>query len=724
MKQPNYRQRILVTITAITFAVAGGLYIRERTDLVLAETEASLPTDFLADIPKTTTITDRDGEVLYYLYKDQNRLVVPSEAISDNLKKAIVAAEDERFYLHKGFDVLSVARALRANIQSQSIVSGGSTLTMQLVKNATGDTRQSWQRKAKEAYLATMVEQRYSKEQILALYLNMVSFGNDIYGAETASHFYFNKPASQLSLSEAATLAALPTSPNFYVNDPEALEKRRNYVLRRMVETGKIDQAQADAAIQEKSAVKPPIIPFKAQHFVTTVIEELERHYGDGLYAKGLTVKTALDIDTQMAAEQTVKDHHKTLRNVAAQNVGLVVIEPKTGQVLAMVGSADFTNKDNRGEVNFTTAPLSYGSAAKPLIMAMLLEKEHWSPGAIMWDVKTQFKIVGEAKPYEPKNYDSKFFGPMKLRDALATSRNIPAIKAVQMIGLQDVLNRFADLGITSLGTDPSQYGPSIAVGGGGIPLIELTGAYTALANEGRVNTPILILQESDYTGKLVREVKPTNKPVLRSEVAYEIADILHDNKARERVFGSRSPLVVPGHRVAVKTGTAEDYRSALTVGFTPDVVVGVIVANNNNEPLYQGGSGAMAAAPIWHDMMKKYLEGKSDNWFTKPETVTETEFQTVLGKVKDLTAPWQSPTDRFNKRVAEMDDPLWNRAVAATSTRKEESKPNTAVATNQNQTATQPTTQTTETIRSSTPTRESENRENRGRGNNEERRE
>lgn len=702
MKNTTQLAKKLFISTLIVSLGVGSLVATTRAESFTTAARATLPSDLYGKVTKTTTITDRNGEVLYYLYKDTNRLLAPSDQIAQTIKDAMIAAEDERFYHHNGVDLISVMRAAKANYLEKTIVSGGSTLTMQLVKNLTGDDRPSLDRKINEAYLATVLEGKYTKDEILTAYLNMVPLGNNLAGVETASRFYFNKPASQLTLPEAATIAALPTAPEHYATAPAELKKRRDYVLRRMRETGKIDEPTYQAALVTDTPISTPNIPLKAPHFVMTVVNQLKREYGDDLYRKGFTVVTSLDIPTQIKAEGAVKDNVGNLRTVGAQNVGLVSLDPKTGHVLAMVGSSDYDNKANRGEVNFTTANLSYGSTLKPILYAFLMEKEHWSPGAIMWDVRTSWAMPGEPKPYTPQNYDRQFFGPLTLRQALANSRNITAIKALDMVGLKTVLERLQNMGVTSLGTDTSKYGPSLAVGGGGIPLLELTGAYTAFANEGRVNKPLLIKELKDYTGKTVKEYQPSNKQILKPEVAYEIAEILQDNEARKRVFGTNSQLVVKGKTVAAKTGTAEDYRSALTIGFTPDIVTGVIVANNNNEPLIAGGSGAMAAAPFWNAFMTNYLADKPNNWFARPESVKETEFATVIGKIKDLTAPWQSPTDRFNRRVAETDNPAWNIGVRSFGSRRN----NTAVATNEN-------TQSTESRDSD----DSERNQNRGRG-------
>ncbi len=644
-----------------------------RADHALASAAAAIPQDLLKNVPKTTVITDRHGEILYYLYKDVNRLVVPGSAIPSQAKDAFIAAEDERFYSHNGFDATSIARAIKENYQNKNIVSGGSTLTMQLVKNLTGDDRPTVERKLKEVYQAFILEERYSKEDILTAYLNVVPLGNTIAGVETASQFYYHKPAKELSVAESATLAALPTAPSFYYEHPDALVRRRNYVLRRMVETGKISQQQADQAMTESTALAEPITPLRSPHFVMATIDQLTKEYGASIYQKGLTVTTTLDIPTQMKAEQTIKENLSVLQTVAAQNVASVAIDPKTGQVLAMVGSKDYYDQKNDGEVNLALAPYSPGSTGKPLIYSFLLEKEHWSPGAIMWDVKTQFPIQGE-KPYIPRNYDDKFMGPITLRQAIGNSRNIPAIKALQMVGLETALKRLPEFGITSLSSDPSQYGPSLAVGGCGIPLVEMTAAYSAFANEGKVNPAQLILKATDYSGRVIKEAQPTNRPVIKPEVAYEIADILQDNEARKKVFGPRSPLVIDGHHVGVKTGTAENYTSALTIGFTPDIVFGVIVANNDNSPLRAGGSGAMAAAPFFNGFMKSYLANKPDSWLDRPTGIKQTEFPTVIGKINDLVADWQSPTDRFNRRVAEIDNPLWNQAISRVAEKPAES--------------------------------------------------
>lgn len=666
---------MLLILSAIV--IGTGLFYQNRVAPVIADTEKEVASDFIQKVPKTTIITDRNGEVLYYLYKDENRIIVPSDKLPDSLKKAVVAAEDERFYLHNGFDLLSFFRALSANLQQKQIVSGGSTLTMQLVKNITGDSRRSWLRKAKEAYLATTLEQRYSKEQLLTLYLNLVPLGGTIGGAESASQLYFRKPATQMTLAESATLAALITSPNHYSTNPEDLETRRNYVLGRMVSTGKISQQEANTAISEKTVLLSTEIPFKAQHFVSEVVSELKKEYGDDIYTKGFNVTTTLDIASQMKAEQSIKDNLGVLRNNNADTVGMIVAEPKTGDILAMVGSADYFNNKNEGQVNIATAPLSYGSTLKPFIYALLMEKDHWSPGAIMWDVKTDFPIQGQRKPYTPYDYDRQFFGPMTIRQALANSRNVTAVKALQMVGLDNTLKRLEEFGVTSLGTNVSEYGPSLALGGGGIPLTQMTTIYTALANEGKSNPTHTIKKITDYNDKTISEYSPPNKQVLKPEVAYEVSEILQDNEARKRVFGPNSPLVIHGKTVAAKTGTAEDYRSALTIGYTPDVITAVIVANNNNAPLRAGAGGAMAAAPFFNAFMTRYLSDKPNNWYSRPSTITQTAFPTVIGKINDLTAPWQSPTDRFNKRIAEIDDPLWSRAIASSSTEKKKTEEN-----------------------------------------------
>lgn len=674
------RRLVLGTASVSTVIIIAmtALAAFNATNQFTAAARADLPTGLLDNVSKTVTITDRQGQVLYYLYNDTNRLITEGDKISEEFKDALIAAEDERFFYHNGVDIQSIIRALRANYQEQTIVSGGSTLTMQLVKNMTGDNRQNWHRKVKEAYLATVIESRYSKKEILTAYANLVPLGNNLGGVETASQFYFNKSASELNLPEAATLAALPTSPEYYASNPEELKQRRNYVLRRMLQTGKINKAELAAATATDTPIKKPVLPLLAPHFSTMVAKELKERYGDKLNTGGFKVTTTLDWPAHQLAEAAVADNSGVLANVGAKNVGLVSLDPKTGQILAMVGSADWRNKANKGEVNFTTANLSYGSTLKPLIFALLLEKNGWSPGAIMWDVKTNFRI-GEPKPYTPQNYDKKFFGPMTVRQALANSRNIPAIKALHIVGLGDVLKRLEEMGINSLGTDTSKYGLSLAVGGGGIPLLEMTGAYTALANEGRFNPPEPFLTITDYKGKTHYEAKPVNQQVLKPEVAYEIAEILADNEARKRVFGPNSQLVIADKKVAAKTGTAEDYRSALTIGFTPEIITGVIVANNNNEPMRNNAGGAMAAAPFWQTFMNRYLADRPNTWFVRPNSVEEVRFATVIGEINDLIAPWQSPSDRFNRKLAEINDPLWQAAINSWNTKPKTEENKTA---------------------------------------------
>lgn len=660
-----------------------GLVLAKDAAVFAGQARSLLPTDeLLAGVPKTVSITDRHGEVLYYLFDQQNRLVVDSQSIAKPMKEAIIAAEDERFYGHQGVDIPAIGRAIKENWRQQSVVSGGSTITMQLVKNLTGRNERDWQRKIREAYQATVIEQRYTKDEILTAYLNVVPLGHNLAGVETASRFYFDKPAALLTLAEAATLAALPTAPEFYAANPDALERRRNYVLRRMTESHKIKPAELEAAMNAKTPIRPPLIPLKAPHFTMAVVEQLKNQYGTALMTSGWTVKTTLDLPTQILAEKTINEHKSNLQRVRASNVALVASDPQTGDVLAMVGSADFNDKDNKGEVNFALAPLSYGSTLKPLIYTFLMEKGPWSPGAIMWDVKTKFSLGGR-ESYTPQNYDRSYFGPMTIRQALANSRNVTAIKALLMVSLPDTLKRLEQLGISSLGTDASRYGPSLAVGGGGIPLLEMVGAYGALANEGQYR-PIRLVKEINGEAMTPADIMANKaETLIKPAVAYEIADILQDNNARSRVFGRQSQLVISQRRVAAKTGTAEDYRSALTIGYTPQVVVGVIVANNNNEPLAAGAGGAMAAAPFFNRFISEYLADKPAVWYERPSEIKDVQFKTVIGPVGDLATDWQSPSDRFARPVAEIDNPLWQAAVTASRTvakdeaKADEKKPN-----------------------------------------------
>ncbi|HEY1074683.1 MAG TPA: PBP1A family penicillin-binding protein, partial [Patescibacteria group bacterium] len=602
---------------------------------------------------EATRIYDRNGTLLYELYGNEKRVVVSGDDISPYLRFATVAIEDQRFYDHYGIDPRGILRAAVRNAQHDNRTEGGSTITQQLAKNVYLSPRRTFDRKIREAMLAIKLEQHYTKDQILTLYLNQVGYGSNAYGAEAASQMYFGKPAKDLTLAEAATLAALPKSPGTlspYSSTTDRLIARRNTVIKKMVEMHYLPPQEAVLATQQKLAVKPREEKITAPHFVMYVKEKLIEKYGEEMVLNGgLQVTTTLDLSKQQLAEKIANESTAHLSRAGATNMGLVAVEPKTGEILAMLGSKDYFDVAHDGNVNVTISSRPPGSSFKPVVYAGLMEKNGWGPGSTLFDVETDF---GDASfPYVPNNYDEKYHGPVSIREALANSYNVPAVKAMSLIGKEDTISLAQRLGITTL-TDPNRYGLSLVLGGGDIRLLELAGAYTSFANEGAYSQPVAIRKvvQGDH---VLFEHYSEPKPVFRPEVAYEVSSILSDPVARSRVFGTRTPLNIAGHTVAVKTGTTQEYRDAWTVGYTPSLVVGVWVGNNDYHPMKSGSAGAMAAAPLWNTFVSQALAGTPNEDFVAPSGIQIATIDAITGKLptditretrQDLFASWQLP--------------------------------------------------------------------------------
>ncbi len=602
---------------------------------------------------EATRIYDRNGKLLYEVYGTEKRVVVPSDAIAPVMKQAVVAVEDRRFYEHKGVDPKGLLRAIVHNVKAQGYVEGGSTITQQLAKNTFLSSDRTIDRKAKELLLALKLERHYTKDQIITLYLNEVGFGGNAYGVEAASEMYFNKSAKDLSVAEAATLAALIKSPSTlspYSGHTDKLIARRNMIIMAMARNELLPPQVARTAQSTELAVKPREEKILAPHFVMYVRQILVDRYGEEALEKGgYEVTTTLDLDKQKMAEDVIQQSDPVLAKANAQNAALVGLDPKTGEILAMVGSRNYFDTHNDGNVNVTTRPRPPGSAFKPIVYGAGFEKG-WAPGSTLFDLETN--LGDEKHPYEPKNYDNKVRGPQSIRSALALSLNITAVKMLSLVGTDTALATAKQLGITSL-SDPSRYGLSLVLGGGDVPLLELSGAYGAFANEGVENVPTGISKIKQH-GQTVYEYKPEPKPVFRSQTAYQISSILSDNQARTPMFGPHSPLVVDGHTVAVKTGTTQDYRDAWTVGYTPSYVVGVWVGNNDFSPMRTGSAGAMAAAPIWHAYFERLLANQPDEPFRQPSDLQMVTVDALTGKPptpatretrQDMFAPWQLST-------------------------------------------------------------------------------
>ncbi len=613
---------------------------------------------------ESTILYDRNDKQIYDISGEERRILIKSEEIPQVIKEATVSIEDHNFYHHHGLDFLGIIRGVILKPLTGRGVQGGSTITQQYVKNAILSPKRSITRKIKEAILSLEVEAVYSKEDLLTLYLNEIPYGSNIYGVEAASQAYFGKSAKDgLTLAQAATLAAIPQSPTRYSpygSHVDQLMARKNKVLDAMVKYGDISQEDADKAKKEAPleskdfAIKRDNFP--APHFVMYVREQLVQKYGEDLVQRGgLRVTTTIDLDLQQKADDAIRDQANTLSKVNASNASLVALDPKTGQILSMVGSLDYFDQAHEGNFNVANAKRQPGSAIKPVVYSTLF-KDKWSPSSMLWDVKTSFN------GYSPNNFDNKSHGPVSIRTALGNSFNIPAVKALSLVGVDKFLDTAKDVGITTL-EGRQDGGLSLALGAGEVKLVDITSAYGTFANNGDHAPLTAIIKIQDSHGKTLDEWKASSKQVLAPEISYEINSILSDSNAKkptfERLLGV---LTVSGKTVAVKTGTTNNYKDAWTIGYTPSLVAGVWAGNNNGDEMDHGG-GSTAAAPIWHAFMVKALQGKDNEQFFRPASVSDHTVDFLSGKnptpasgqlVQDIFAPWQVPTknDDVHERV------------------------------------------------------------------------
>ncbi len=580
---------------------------------------------------ESTKIYDRTGSVvLYDVHGNVRRTAVPLDKISPLIQKATIAIEDAQFYEHHGFRPTAFLRAAWANLTSASYSQGGSTITQQVVKNTLLTTNKTIWRKVEEIILALRLEQIYSKDQILETYLNEVNYGGTVYGIQEASQYFFGVDANNVDIAEAAYLAALPQAPTHlspYGNHRDELDSRQKLVLQKMLDNGFIDQTQYNQASKEKVSFRDEqTAGIKAPHFVFYVRDYLEQKYGpEVVEGGGLRVITTLDWDLQQKAEDIVKRNAlKNQKNFNASNAGLVAIDPKTGQILTMVGSRDYFDPAIDGKYNIATALRQPGSSFKPFVYATALA-EGYTPETVVFDLKTQFSTVckpddvaNDTPPcYSPENYDGKFKGPMTFRNALAQSENIPAIKVLYLAGIGDSIRTAKALGISTLGS-PDHYGLTLVLGGGEVTLLEMTGAYSVFANDGMRNPPTGILRVEDKNGNILENYEDQSKQVIDPQVAREINDMLSDNVARIPEFGADSPLYFPGYNVADKTGTTNDFRDTWIIGYTPGIAVGTWAGNNDNTPMVKK-IAAFIVAPMWHEFMVYALQKYSSDDFVPP---------------------------------------------------------------------------------------------------------
>lgn len=622
-------------------------------------------------VVESTKIYDRSGQILLYdIHGDIRRTVVPFAEIPRHIKNATVAIEDSNFYNHRGVDFPGIARAFLINIFSGRVRQGGSTITQQLIKNALLTPERTFERKLKELVLSLKVEKMFSKEEILNFYLNEVPYGASAYGVAAAAEAFFGKKIQDTTLAESAYLASLPKAPTFYSpygSHRDQLEDRKNLVLKRMYEISFITEEEMKGALKEEvKFIARGNETLKAPHFVFYVREHLASRYGEEIVDRGgLKVVTTLDWNLQQKAEELTKkfvEEEEEKFNVF--NAGLTAVDPQTGQILVMVGSKSWFDEPKpegcapgvnckfEPQVNVTAyaSGRQPGSAFKPFVYATAFKKGY-TPETAVFDLPTEFNpdcdpdvvkqekeekekeqetptlqseprpgVVGENPCYHPKNYDEIFRGPVHLRDALAQSINLPAVKTLYLAGLADSLKTARDLGISTL-NDPNRYGLTLVLGGGEVKLLEMVGAYSVFANDGIKNPLTPILKIEDSRGNVLEEFKPKPEKVLEPQIARLINDILSDNDARAPAFGASSPFYFPDRDVAAKTGTTNDSRDAWVVGYTSNFALGVWFGNNDNSEMVKSIAGFIAA-PLWSAFFKEVLSVVEKKDFVAPDPI------------------------------------------------------------------------------------------------------
>jgi 1A family penicillin-binding protein len=575
----------------------------------------------------TTRILDRNGELLYRIYEDENRTLITLSSLQPHTVQATIAIEDQDFYNHKGFSAKGIVRAFIANVEGKP-VQGGSTITQQLVKNRLLSPERTLRRKIREVLLAIVVDGTYTKDQILEMYFNQVAYGGATYGIEEAAQTYFGKPATQLSLAESAMLAGLPAAPSVYNPfgpNPEYAYARQHEVLRRMVVEQFITQEEADAAKAEILQFRNNVIDIKAPHFVMYVKQLLAEQYGEELLNQGgLEVTTTLDLEMQNATQEIVTKEVENLAKLRVSNGAALVTKPQTGEVLSMIGSKDYFDFEHDGQVNVTLRPRQPGSSIKPLTYAVALERGK-TPYTLIDDSPITYNMAG-SPPYSPKNYDGKFHGRVTLRQSLGSSYNIPAVKMLAEVGINTVIDKAEAMGVSTW-KDRNRFGLSLTLGGGEVLMTELAQIYGTFANNGYTEPLNPILEVKNSKGEVLYRntcaldgVGCIKKRNLDPRVAYQITDILKDNNARIPAFGPRSVLHIPGQEVAVKTGTTNNLRDNWTVGYTSDILVAVWVGNNDNTPMSYVASGVTGASPIWNNIIRLTLDDANPHRFSVPD--------------------------------------------------------------------------------------------------------
>lgn len=628
----SWQHTVLISVFIVFgtgFLVAGGILI------AVALTPIPSITSF-ADrkVEQSTKIYDRTGQVLLYDYnRDVKRNVVPLSNISRNAINAVIAIEDNNFYEHGGIRLTSIFRAIIVDIIGGAFSQGGSTITQQVVKNTLLTSEKSISRKIHEWVLALKLEQEYSKDQILGVYLNNIPYGGTLYGIEAAAESYFGIPATDLSVAQSAYLASMIQAPTYYSPygpNRSVLDARKNLVLERMRSLGFITDTEYETAKNEQVAFSTSgqnsII---APHFVFYILNQLEKLYGPNALMTGLKVTTTLDADLQVKSEEIInRNALENVKKFRASNASLVATDPSTGQILAMVGSRDFFDKTIDGQYNAALALRQPGSTMKPFVYALALMRGY-TRNTVIFDVPTQFStacspsdVTNNRPPcYAPNNFDNAFRGPMTFETALALSINIPAIKTLYLVGIQNAVNFAKSFGLTTLG-DANQYGLTLVLGGGEVRLLDLVGAYSVFANDGVLNTPTGILEVKDSQGSVLKEYVAQPAQVLPANIARDMSAMLSNAQARLPEYSLTSPLSFPGYDVAVKTGTTDDTRDAWVIGYTPSLAVGVWTGNNDNSSMVKSIAGFIAA-PMWHEAMAYGLSKYPKTYFGEPTPIS-----------------------------------------------------------------------------------------------------
>ena len=647
-RKAHKKSKVVRKKTAVKKVERGKYFQRHKCAIILIFTVLSICLGFylliIKDMPSpkelesrtpevSTKIYDRNGNLLYKIYRDENRSITPIEQIPQTVRLATLAAEDAEFYSHPGFSLKGIFRAALRDIKTGSL-QGGSTITQQLVKNTLLTPEKTIIRKIREIILSIEIEALYTKDEIFEMYLNEVSYGGTSYGIKEAAEYYFGKDLAGLNLSEAALLAGLPKSPTTYSpfgSNPELSFERQREILNLMVINKYITREQATEAAEKELHFISKKTEIYAPHFVMYIKQILVDKYGEEMVEKGgLEVMTTIDLSIQETVQDIVSAEIAKLKKLNVGNGAALVMNPQTGEILAMVGSKDYFDTQNDGNVNVLTSLRQPGSSIKIVNYAYALANGY-TPATIIDDSAVTFYSAGTS-PYSPVNYDGKFRGNISLRSALAESRNIPAVKILASYGVAKMIEQGQKMGITTW-NDPENYGLSLTLGGGAVKALDLAKVYATIANYGKTPNITTILEVKNYKGDVLEKNGTSPSQTIDPRVAFILTDILKDNHARAPEFGSNSYLVIKNHpEVAVKTGTSNDLRDNWTVGYNQNYLVLTWVGNNNNSPMSRIASGVTGASPIWNQIMEALLNGHTSIDWEIPDGVSKVNICSASG--------------------------------------------------------------------------------------------